>query len=194
VTPFLIATLLASVYGPSERVAYLRDALAALGEARPAELSDTSGYIDVMDRNECRSAYRLLRARCLVGVAARTCRGQRRRDKRRACKLISDIVVTNKLSEGHFVNTTERFMIMRQHQDFRHHMRAELHRRYGALVTELTLSRHFRCAPDDRECLANGIHDFCIDYADTRSLSWQHCAAAVTWFISTTRATEDDGA
>ncbi len=179
--------LVAGVYGPNERVAYLRDTLAALEATDLAKLSDMAGYIDVMDRNECRSVYRRLRAQCLVEVAARACRGQRGRNRRRACKLVSDLTVTNKLSEDHFVNTTDRYLIMRQHRDFRERLRVELRRRYGSLVTEFSLSRHFDCARDDRDCLAGGIHDFCIEYADTRSLSWQHCAAAMTWFIGTTR-------
>jgi len=187
VSAVLVALALAGVYGPNERVAYVRDALAAIDASDEKTLTDTIGYIDVMDRNECRSVYHRLRAQCLIEVAKRNCRGQRGRKARRACVLYSDIIVTNKLSEGHFVTTADRYLIMHRHRDFRERMRAELRRRYGSLVTDFTLSEHFNCTSNDRDCLAEAVHDYCVEYADTHSLSWQHCAAAVTWFIGTTR-------
>jgi hypothetical protein len=174
-------------YASEARVAYLRKTLRALESSERKTVEDTFGYIDVIDRNECRSAFARLRAQCLVEAAKRSCRGRRRRAQRQDCLLYSDVIVTNKLSEGNFLSTAERYMLMKRHRDYRHQLRAELRRRYGTLVTDLMLSQHLKCAAGDRDCLTAAIDAYCLEYADTRSLSWQHCAAAVIWFVGTAK-------
>lgn len=184
----ILAVILGTVYAPAERVEYLREMLQSVKDTEPRTLEDTYGYIDVMDRNECRSIYHRLRAQCLVEAARRSCRGRRGRAARRACQMYSDVIVTNKLSEKYFVTTSERYRIMSRHRDFRQRLRLELRRRYGSLATDFGLSRHAVCPADDVACTARGIDAFCAEYADTRSLSWQHCAAAMTWFVGTARS------
>ncbi|MFC1611528.1 hypothetical protein ACFL6C_11260 [Myxococcota bacterium] len=174
-----------NVYDAAARVSYVHDALIALREADPSTLEDTYGYIGVMERNECRSVFHRLRVDCLIEAARRNCRGRKGRENREPCRLYSDIIVTNKLSERYFVSTEERFAIMKRHRNYRRELRRELRRRYGSLVAGFGLSTHPACEAETGECLARGIDAYCLEYADTHNLSWQHCTAAVTWFIAT---------
>lgn len=173
------------VYDQEARVAYIRDTLQAVIKAGPETLKDTYSYIDVMDRNQCRSAFHRLWVDCLIQVAKRNCRGRKLRTARHSCGLYSDVVVTNKLSEKHFVSSDEKYKIMKEHRNYRRELRKELRRRYARLATEFQLSGHASCKHDDNQCLAGGVDGFCFAYADTRNLSWQHCVAALTWFVGT---------
>ena len=76
--------------------------------------------------------------------------------------------------------------IMKQHKSYRRALARELRRRYAALVTELSMTtlRSTRTPTDN--ALAVAIDDYCRDVAGTRDLAWQHCTAAVVWFIGTT--------
>jgi hypothetical protein len=74
---------------------------------------------------------------------------------------------------------------MNKQRDYRTALARELVRRHALLVAEFAMSRHFPGSRADSTALAVGIDGYCREIAGTRDLSWQHCVAAVVWFIGT---------
>ena len=133
------------------------------------------GALDV-----CRSAFGPPTISCLLAMATDNC--EAKPDGLRAdCRLVSDVIITNQLSEHEFVDDTDRLALMNKGEHFRTLMRAELRMHYAALVTGLALSPGFGAG----EGLAPAIDEFCEDYASTRQLVWQRCVAGILWYIGT---------
>jgi hypothetical protein len=184
----LLAMLLAGApadYAKEARVAYLREALAAVEAADPEVLSAAVDYVSAMERNACTSEIDRLRVDCLITSARRWCR-TKQGAKDRACPMYSDIAVTNVLSEKHLISAEERYEIMRRSKNFREEMRRVVRRQHGALALDFSLASR-TCAPSDGACLAAKIDDYCAAAADVKNLSWQSCTAALVWFIGTNR-------
>jgi hypothetical protein len=179
------------VYAPEQRVAYLAAALEALASIDASTLRDTERYIYLVERNQCQAPIAALRLGCLLEAAGRSCR-QRAAAQRAACDAISDILITNRLSEGEFVSRKTRYDLMSKASDYREAMVRALRRRYATLALELGLSDPETRRADQPEKLAAAIDKYCLEVASTRSMAWQHCAAALVWFIGTsTRAASE---
>ncbi len=172
------------VYARGPRTAYIADTLAAFEDTSAAVLADTQQYLYVVRRNQCRGAtLASLEVGCLVEAARRNCR-QQRRTSRSHCDAVSDVIVTNLLSENEFISRATRMDIMQAHKDYRAALTRELRRRYAALVTEMSLTT-LRTSRPDRADLAAAIDEYCRDVAGSRDVSWHHCTAAIVWFIGT---------
>jgi hypothetical protein len=170
-------------YQRTQRVGYIQMLLEALRATDRTTLTNTRNYIYVIDRNRCRSAFTDLRTSCLLDAARRNCYQKRGgRKTRQTCRLVSDVIVTNKLGEKEFIDTQTKYRIMSAHKDYRQEIRNELWRRYAELVTEFSLSGFHR--KDDGD-LAAGIDGYCLQSVDPRGLSYQYCVAAMAWFIGT---------
>jgi hypothetical protein len=167
-----------------QRVAYVASLLEAIRGSDPAMLLNTTRYIQVVERNKCQAPEQSLRVGCILEAASRNCR-QATKELREQCLRVSDVIVTNRLSEHLFLPKDVRYQIVSRQRDYRTALARELLRRHALLVAELAMSRHFPGGRADGLALAAGIEGHCRDIAGTRNLSWQHCAAAVVWFIGT---------
>lgn len=173
----------ASVLVP-QRIAYIAGLLDALRTTEPAALANTSKYIAAVERNNCQSPEQSLRVGCLLEAAAQNCK-QTEPARRDQCLRVSDVVITNRLSEQVFVPKDLRYEIMNKHGDYRTELQRELHRRYATLVAEFSMSARFPGSTAEATGLATGIEGYCRDTSGARDVSWQYCVAAVVWFIGT---------
>lgn len=180
-------------YDTTARVAYVAEALEAVRATPLDVLDDTRRFLEVAERNRCKSAFHRLRVACLIQEAKRACRARRGKQSRRRCTRYGDLIVVNTLSEKRFLSAAEMYSIMRDHMDYRKALRVELRRRYAGIATAFALSSHAACRPDDAECLAAGIDAHCMEYTETHDLSWHQCAAALAWFIGTASRAESSG-
>jgi hypothetical protein len=168
----------------AQRVAYVASLLDAIRGSDPAMLINTARYIQVVERNKCQAPEQSLRVACILEAASRNCR-QATKELREQCLRVSDVIATNRLSERLFLPKDVRYQIVSRQRDYRTALARELVRRHALLVAELAMSRHFPGGRADSAALAAGIEGYCRDIAGTRDLSWQHCVAAVVWFIGT---------
>jgi hypothetical protein len=120
---------------------------------------------------------------CLLEAAERRCRDQG--DRREQCLRLSDVIVTNRLSEGWFVPRDVRYALMEKTKDYRTALERELRKRYAILASEFAMSRHFPGSTATTLALATGLESHCRELAGTKDVSWQYCVAAIVWFIAT---------
>lgn len=168
--------LASEVYDQEARVAYLVRALAAVRASPSAELEALQDALDRAQRLSCLSSSHDLNVRCLARAGVRGCRDAAEPDR---CLVVADVAVTHKLSEDGFVGVAQRYELMRTEKRYREAFRAVLHQERAHLATELLLAGP-SCGDDDH-CLARAIDAHC---ARQSARSWQHCAAALTWFIA----------
>ena len=178
----------APLYDSPTRSRYVSKSLNALLKSNIKQLENTYFYIDAVSNGNCRSEFQRLKLNCLLQAAENNCRGKPGKTSRRLCHEYSDIVVTNKLAEKRFLSAAKRYRIMKAHSEYRAQFLREIRYRYATLVTEFTLSQHYQCKKGDLDCVSKGIDSYCLEFADKRQLSWQHCTAAIVWFIGTTRS------
>ena len=171
-------------YIEKNRVTYISNVLQAFSETPNNKLFNTYSYINVIENNNCRSSLSDLKVECLLSYAKNSCGETRNTKSKNNCELYSDIIVVNKLSEKTFVNRTERYrMLKNTNYDFRTAMSNRLQQKYSRIVTEFYLTKESECDNKDFDCLAKGLEQFCLNYTNTNSLSWQYCMSASIWFI-----------
>jgi hypothetical protein len=181
-----------AAYDKSTRVAHIERTLAAFDAVTDEWLIDTYAYLYVVERNQCQAPLESLTVRCLLEAARRNCQHpvESFQDQ---CDRVSDVIITTRLSERHFISKGTRFRIVSEHTDYRRAILAELRRRYAALVTEMTMFYPSSGRDQDRTELARAIDGYCLTVSKMRSLSWQHCSAVIIWFIGTSGRIEDLG-
>jgi hypothetical protein len=167
-----------------QRVGYIAQLLAAIRATDPTTLADTEKYITAVERNNCRAPEQSLRLGCLLEAVAQNCR-QRDATLRERCQRISDVLVTNRLSEPVFIPKDVRYQLLDENRDFKLALRRELRAQYAVRVTEFAMSPHYPGDKASDAALAAGIDGYCTTVAGTRELSWQYCVAAIVWFIGT---------
>ena len=178
----------AQPYLQESRVKYIESALKAFQDTKLQNLTNTFRYINVVERNNCRSSLSDLKVECLLSFARKNCSTYRKSKLRENCELYSDIIVVNKLSESVFIKRSERYHVTKNtRDDFRTALLNRLHQKYGKLVTHFYLSGGSECDNKDRQCLAQTLDQFCLDYTNSKSLSWQYCTSAALWFIGTSK-------
>lgn len=182
--PVLLLSIAAEPYEAELRRAYVARATEAVRASDPKKLADAVSYLQTMDRNRCRSAFRRLRVQCLIEASARNCRSVPAADRER-CALYSDIIVTSVLAEKLMISEAERHALAEKHRDYRAALQAELRTAYGGLAAAFRLSPHYSCDAADAACTAAAIDGYCLDQAEKRGLAWQHCVAGLVWFIAT---------
>lgn len=177
-------------YLEKNRIDYISKVLQAFSETPLNKIYNTYSYINVIENNNCQSSLSDLKVECLLSHAKNNCSETRSEKLKINCELYSDIIVTNKLSEKTFINRSERYrMLKNTSYDFRTAMINRLQQKYSRLVTEffLTEEKGMDCGDKDFKCLARGLDQFCLDYTNTKSLSWQYCTSASLWFIGTSK-------
>ena len=175
-------------YLKENRVAYISNALQAFSETPLNTILNTYSYINVIENNNCRSSLSDLKVECLLSYSKNNCDETRSASDKRNCELYSDIIVVNKMSEKVFINRTERYRMLRNtNYDFRTAMTNRLQQKYSRIVTEYFLKKDDDCGDKDFDCLARGLDQYCLDYTNAHSLSWQYCMSASIWFIGTSK-------
>ena len=175
-------------YLEKNRVAYISSVLQAFSETAILNIYNTYSYINVAENNYCRSSLADLGTECLLSYARKNCRETTSAELREDCELYSDVIVVNKLSENAFLDRSERYrMLKNSNDDFRTAMASRLQQKYSRIVTDFALTEGADCDNSDFECLAKGLDQFCLNYTNTQSLSWQHCVSASLWFIGTSK-------
>ena len=175
-------------YLQENRVAYIEKALKAFQATRLQNIVNTYRYINVVERNNCRSTLSDLKVECLLTFARKNCSTYRKQQARDNCELYSDIIIVNKLSENVFIKRSERYHVTRNtRDDFRTALANRLQQKYGKLVTDFYLTGGSECEIKDLRCLSKGLDQFCLDYTNAKSLSWQYCTSASLWFIGTSK-------
>jgi hypothetical protein len=175
-------------YLRENRVAYVSKVLQAFGKTKIHDIHNTYSYINVVERNNCRSNLSDLKAECLLSFAKENCTEAGSVESKDNCELYSDIIIVNKLSENVFVTRSERYrMLKNSSKDFRTAMAGRLQQEYSRLVTHFSLTEGSDCDNEDFECLGKGLDQFCLDYTNRESLSWQYCMSASLWFIGTSK-------
>ena len=178
----------AQPYLKENRVAYIESVLQAFRHTKLQKIINTYSYINVVERNNCRSTLSDLKVECLLSFAKKNCSAAGSTKLRNYCELYSDIIITNKLSENVFIRRSERYRVTRNNNyDFRTALSNRLQQKYGKLVTRFSLTSWSECEKDDLRCLATGLDQFCLDYTNSKSLSWQYCMSASLWFIGTSK-------
>lgn len=173
-------------YLDQNRIGYIAKAFKAFDATKAQRLANTANYISAIDANNCRSNFSDLRARCLLSYAKKNCGDLRNKNNRQRCELYSDIIVANKMSEATFISITERYRISRiSGYDFKTALENRLRQKYARIVTTFSLGEGANCKDKDFDCLAKGLDQFCLDYTNSQSLSWQYCVSASVWFIGT---------
>ena len=193
ISVFLILVVSSSAYASKpyleeNRIAYISKVIQAFSETSMHNISNTYSYINVVENNNCRSSSSDLGTQCLVSYAKKNCIEAGNAASRENCELYSDVIVVNKQSENIFVKRSERYrMLKNTDDDFRTAMATRLQQKYARIVAHFSLTEASECDEDDFECLAEGLDQFCLDYTNTQSLSWQHCMSASLWFIGTSK-------
>lgn len=178
----------AQPYLEENRVLYIEKALKAFQQTKLQNIINTSRYINVVERNNCRSSLSDLKVECLLSFARNNCSTYGKQKLRDNCELYSDIIIVNKLSESAFINRSERYRVTRHmKEDFRTALTNRLQQKYGKLVTLFYLTEGSNCNNEDLGCLATVLDRFCLDYTNAKSLSWQYCTSAALWFIGTSK-------
>ena len=171
-------------YIEANRVAYISKVMQAFSETSLHDILNTYSYINVVETNNCRSSLSDLGTECLLSYAKRNCSEIGSVKLEDNCELYSDVIIVNKLSENDFVKRTERYrMLKNTSDDFRTAMASRLQQKYAKIVTHFSLTEGSDCDNGDFDCLAKGLDQFCLDYTNKQSLSWQHCVSAALWFI-----------
>ena len=175
-------------YLDENRIAYISNVLQAFSETTNHNIFNTHSYINVVETNNCRSNLSDLRTECLLSYAKRNCSEAGNLELRNNCELFSDVIVVNKLSENNFVKRSERYRLLKNtNDDYRTAMASRLQQKYARIVTHFSLTKGSYCDNKDYKCLAKGMDQFCLDYTNAQSLSWQHCISAMLWFIGTSK-------
>lgn len=175
-------------YLQKNRIDYISKVLQAFADTPVTSVLNTYRYMNVIETNNCRSSLSDLKVQCLLNYAKENCKEMRNARSRASCELYSDIIIVNKLSEKTFVNRTERYRMLRNSSyDYRTAMTNRLQQKYSRIVTDFYLRKGADCDDEDFGCLARGLDQFCLDYTNTHSLSWQYCMSATLWFIGTSK-------
>lgn len=173
-------------YTKKRREEYIVTVLETFDLTKPELVQNTYRYIDIVDKNNCKSGLSSLRVRCLMDYSAQNCRELPDSKAIRDCEYYSDVIIVNKLSENIFVSRSERYRMMKNaSEEFSTVMASRLMQKYSRVVTQYALSDYSSCRNKNFKCLAKGIDRFCLDYTNKQSLSWQYCMSAIVWFIGT---------
>jgi hypothetical protein len=175
-------------YLEESRVTYIEKVLKAFRQTKLQNIINTYRYINAVEKNNCRSSLSDLKVECLLSFAKNNCSASGDPQSRDRCELYTDIVIVNKLSESVFIKRSERYRITRNtSDDFRTALTNKLRQKYGKIVAHFSLSPWSECLKEDFKCLAKGLDQFCLDYTNSQSLSWQYCISASLWFIGTSK-------
>ena len=170
----------AASYASAARVAYIAEALRAVGESTPESLREAAAYARAMAHGACASLLPRLRIACLVAAGARYCKNDDDAAARR-CTLALDVISSNLVAEEVLIPDDKRYQIMRAYKDYRQRLADELRRLQGTLAADFHAK--MGAGSDDDARLARAIDAYCLASADDTNLAWQSCVSSLMWFI-----------
>lgn len=175
-------------YVEENRIEYLTKVLQAFDDTPVSKIVNSYRYMSIIESNNCRSSLSDLKIECMLSHARSSCNEIKSSREKLNCELYSDIIITNKLSEKTFVSKAERYRMLKNTSDnFTTVMANRLQQKYSRIITTFYLEKGATCADNDFSCLARNIDQFCLDYSNIHSLSWQYCVSASVWFIGTSK-------
>ncbi|MEC4674822.1 MAG: hypothetical protein VST68_11590 [Nitrospirota bacterium] len=185
-----------SIYEESRLQKYIEDTLDAILKADSKALTNADEYVQAIAQSRCSSSRLALRMECLIQEAKRYCNTIRQATEQKDCHLYADVLVVNRLSEGAFLDRSEKYRIMSKYKDYRRQIGKELLYKYAAIVAEFKISGDieeswFAEELSPNQNLAVGIRHFCSEFSNRNKISWQSCVGAVVWFIGISHPTAD---
>lgn len=172
----LIFVALASPdYAAPARVEMIDGALEAVRAAGARGVAELEDAVGAEARDRCGSSPALA---CLIDAAAAVCEA-REPAARPACRLVADVVVTNRAAETARIGAGQRYQLMGSPDGYRAAMRRALRLRYARLAAELAV------APELTADLGASIDRFCARRARVTALAWQRCVAALVYYVGT---------
>ena len=186
----------ASMYEEPRLQKYIEDTLDAIVKADSNALTNADEYVQAIAQSRCSSSRLALRMECLIQETKRYCNASRQATEQKDCHLYTDILVVNRLSEGAFLNSSEKYRIMSKYKDYRKQIGKELLYKYAAIVAEFKISGEleeswFAEELPPNQKLAVGIRNFCSAFSNRNKISWQSCVGAVVWFIGISQPAAD---
>jgi hypothetical protein len=157
--------------------AYVARALAAVHALPQARRASLEHDVYEATRTRCHAD---TSARCFADAAASVCHGDTE------CAA-ADVIAANTRAANDWIDEATRAQLVRGSADYRVALAGELHRRYGALASELALAGGAAAAPAlDQFCRDRDrtVHACTGDDATcVPSLPWSRCIAALIWYI-----------
>ena len=185
-----------SIYEESRLQEYIENTLNAILKTDSTTLTNADEYVQAIAHSRCSSSRLALRIECLIQETKRYCNTIRSATDQKDCRLYADVLVVNRLSEGEFLTSSEKFRIMSKYKDYRKQIGKELLYRYSGIVAEFKISGEMEESwfgeklPPNKK-LAVGIKNFCSEFSNRNKISWQSCVGAVVWFIGISQAGTD---
>ena len=185
-----------SIYEESRLQEYIENTLDAILKTDSNTLANADEYVQAIAHSRCSSSRLALKVECLIQEAKGYCNALRQALGQKNCQLYTDILVVNRLSEGTFINSSEKYKIMSKYKDYRKQIGKELLYKYAAIVAEFKISGEleeswFGDKLPPQKKLALGIKNFCSEFSNRNKISWQSCVGAVVWFIGISQSSAD---
>jgi len=176
----LVCALVATAH--ADRADWVARELAAVRDLGPVRRAELERDVYEATRTRCHGDTTI---RCVVDAADSICHGDA------ACEAAADVVAANTRAANDWIDEATRAQLVRGSADYRAALATELHRRFGALASELALagggadgaSIDEFCRTRDRTVHAcTGDDVTCVP-----SLPWSRCVAALVWYIGSER-------
>jgi hypothetical protein len=190
-----------SSYSGEARVAYVTRALAAMTSLGPAALRLEHALSDAARKRCASRGDQPPRLPCLLDLAQKTCASSAAEyGGAETCAAAADVILVNLRSAVDLLDEATRVRLVRSSTDYHAAALAALRLRYAALAAELVIADPDASAgPPGVAASAPSIDRFCAgrDYRPepprcnqpsptcVPSLSWQRCAAALVWLVTT---------
>src|SRR4051812_41314203 len=116
-------------YGVERRLSTIQNSLIALRKNPKNTNEGVISYLRLVEQNQCRSGFESLTVKCLHDALSLNCAGTEGRH-RENCKLISDLLMVNKLNEKQLISKDERVRLSRQGKGYAASLQAALQKKY----------------------------------------------------------------
>jgi len=180
----LILATLAHADPTADRVAHLDQALTAIRALGATGRDKLERDVYTAARTQCHAESSPPAPSCLADAASALCHGDP------ACEAAADVAVANARAANDWIDEATRAQLVRSSIDYRAALSGELHKRFAALAAELALTGERGAAGIDRLCRERdrAVHACTAgDATCVPSLPWSRCAAALLWFVASTR-------
>lgn len=169
-----------------KRVLYISESIVLFLELDQDMVADAETFIKFANKTNCRSSNYDLKVQCFLDTVEKQCEKEIAGEEEflEECLQYYDILVINKLSESRFISSRERFKIIKKYGKEKNFMKNEFMKRYAALATSFSLSKHTSCFNRQDICFAESIDQFCLEKSDKGELTWQACVGSLVWFVS----------
>ncbi len=194
------STSASTSYTADARTAYVARALTAMHSLGPAALRLETSLSDAARKRCATRSDQPPRLPCLLDLAQKTCAAAAAAAEyggAETCAAAADVILVNLRSAVELLDEATRVRLVRSSTDYHAAQLTALRARYAALAAELVIEDPDASA--EQPASASSIDRFCAgrDYRAepprckqpsptcVPSLSWQRCAAALVWLVTT---------